>query len=109
MLCPRRQGIVGPFKLPEQDEWRDGKCSFCGSVSPEAFMAAAESGVELGPTDKSYKAYVGGSDKFYFQHLDEAAKRRFVDLLNARSLNIGHPGHFYVAPFFVVFGAPQGG
>lgn len=40
--------------------------------------------------------------KFYFQHLDEAGARKFVDLLNAKKLNIGYPGHFYVRPYFCV-------
>lgn len=39
--------------------------------------------------------------KFYFQHLSEAEMQRFVDLFNARKLNIGFPGHFYVEPFFM--------
>jgi hypothetical protein len=40
------------------------------------------------------------SDKFYFQHLSADERRRFVELLNARALNIGYPGHFYRLPFF---------
>lgn len=103
MLCPRRDEMVGPFKLPEQDEWRDGRCSFCGSIAPDMFLTVAEMGAELGPTDKDYKVYVEGAEhrKFYFQHLDEAGKRHFVELLNAKKLNIGSPGHFYVLPFFM--------
>lgn len=106
MFCPRRSEVPSTFKLPEQDEWRDGRCSFCGSLSPEKFFAAIEAGVELGPTDKNYKVYVdfgahGSSGKFYFQHLDEAQKRHFVELLNAKTLTIGYPGHFDVQPFFV--------
>jgi hypothetical protein len=68
-------------------------------VSPEAFMAAAESGAQLGPSDKNFKVYVA-SGKFYFQHLDEPQRGRFIELLNAGSLNIGYPGRFYVTPFF---------
>ncbi len=40
--------------------------------------------------------------KFYFPHLDEAQKRQFVELLNAKRLTIGSPGHFYRLPFFAV-------
>ncbi len=40
--------------------------------------------------------------KFYFQHLDEAGKRRFIELLNNKALNVDTPGHFYVLPFFCV-------
>lgn len=38
--------------------------------------------------------------KFYFQHLDKAQRTRFIDLLNAKKLVIGYPGHFYRLPFF---------
>jgi hypothetical protein len=40
--------------------------------------------------------------KFYFQHLDEVGKHRFIELLNAKALNVGAPGHFYRLPFFCV-------
>lgn len=39
--------------------------------------------------------------KFYFQHLDDAEAQRFVDLYNAKKMNIGYPGHFYRLPFFM--------
>jgi hypothetical protein len=41
-------------------------------------------------------------DKFYFQHLSDADKHRFVDLLNAGRFNLGAPGYFYVRPYFVI-------
>lgn len=41
-------------------------------------------------------------DKFYFQHLSEDERKRFVELMNAKTLSIGYPGHFYRLPFFVV-------
>jgi hypothetical protein len=68
-------------------------------------MAQTKDGVEIGPTDKNYKAYVKGADgqhegKFYFQHLTDAQKDEFIGLLNARLVNVGYPGHFYVLPFF---------
>ena len=39
--------------------------------------------------------------KFYFQHFSEAQCRRFIELLNAKKLNIGEPGYFYRRPFFI--------
>lgn len=142
-------------------------CSYCGSISQDAFFAAIEDGAEIGPTDKSYKVYVemanpdpdamrvvAGSSgdenpgygdyckrerdltpeeadlahrcgwgtlrdlatsdhwicfgpsgpvkhgKFYFQHLDDAGKDRFIELHNAKKIKIGYPGHFYTPPFF---------
>lgn len=39
--------------------WRDDEtCSYCGSISPDAFFRAIDEGCELGPTDKDYKVYV---------------------------------------------------
>lgn len=41
--------------------------------------------------------------KFYFQHLSPEQQQRFIDMLNAKTMNIGYPGHFYVRPFFVSY------
>jgi hypothetical protein len=59
--CPRRsEGFMG--RMEGNDWWgiRDGHkaCSYCGSCSPDEFFAAIEAGAEVGPTDKSYKAYI---------------------------------------------------
>lgn len=58
-VCPRRREVFSPADHTE-DHWREGNtCSFCGSLNPDEFMAALESGdVELGATDKEYKVYV---------------------------------------------------
>lgn len=147
-----------------EDAYRDDKtCPYCGSLSPDAFMENVELGVEIGPTDKNYKAYLDepnehvgepcidgsanfaqvGDDwvrvspdnidtlpklgpyggtygvrigdhvhiskcpamkprKFYFQHLSLEQKKRFVELLNQKKVNIGYPGRFYVLPYFCV-------
>lgn len=39
--------------------------------------------------------------KFYFQHLSEEQKRRFVELLNAKKLRLNYPGRFYRLPYFI--------
>lgn len=80
-------------------------CSFCGSAHPNDFMQACRDGVEIGPTDKSYKVYIGNHDgKFYFQHLSEEQRKEFFELYRDRKLNIGFPGDFYTLPFFIVRG-----
>jgi hypothetical protein len=38
--------------------------------------------------------------KFYFQHFSIEDRKRFIDLLNAKKINIGSPGYFYRLPFF---------
>jgi hypothetical protein len=74
--CPRRvqDGMDredSPFRHSGSglDEWRDDRaglvnqprgCSYCGSLPPEDFMEAVRAGLEVGPTDKSYKFYVKG-------------------------------------------------
>lgn len=111
-LCPRRAELGNPsvFNLPTDDAWREENlkrtCSYCGSLHPDEFMARAEAGEELVPTDKDYKVYVGAArDKFYFQHLSTEQKQRFVDLLNSKRFTIGYPGSFYALPFFIKRGA----
>lgn len=68
--CPRRMGEYGPWERAEgQDAWTTGhgvvgqdavglSCSFCGSLQPDRFMELVREGWEVGPTDKSYKAYL---------------------------------------------------
>lgn len=112
-FCPRAVenggGPNSPFNSPYNGEmtWReDDTCSYCGSLNPATFMARLEAGdVELTPTDKNYKVYADGAglrghSKFYFQHLNEEQKQRFIELYNERKLKMAYPGHFYVLPFF---------
>ncbi|MEA3042986.1 MAG: hypothetical protein QOH47_824 [Sphingomonadales bacterium] len=86
--------------------WRDDRtCSYCGSLHPDDFMEQVEAGAELIPTDKRYKVYIRsaerGQQKFYFEHLDNAQRDRFLELLNAAGLKLALPGFFYVLPFFI--------
>lgn len=109
--CPRRlEGLYNQH--PKEGELldtyieRDGKrvCNYCGSMHQDDFMKKVEEGVEVGPTDKNYKAYVGkGEGKFYYQHLSKEQRGRFIELINQRKMNIGMPGHFYVLPFFITY------
>lgn len=85
----------------EDDSDPNGNCSYCGSLLPDEFMHRARLGTELEPTDKNYKVYLGDGRKFYFQHLSEAQKQEFFQLFSAKKLTVGHPGHFYVLPFFI--------
>ncbi len=61
-ICPRRGEAPPMAKLPEGDTWmmRHGlrRCSYCGSMHPDDVMAALKAGRKIGPTDKSYKAYL---------------------------------------------------
>lgn len=41
--------------------------------------------------------------KFYFEHLSEAQRRRFIELLNEKKLFFDYPGRFYRLPFFCSF------
>lgn len=116
MLCPRREEaphLASMFPGPDRYRRRGGlvgqkrACSYCGSMPPDAFMAALREGAEIEPTDKSYKAYLttasGERGKFYYQHLSEEQRHEFLALLNERPRRfaIGYPGHFYVLPFFL--------
>lgn len=68
--CPRRMYDMGPWEREEgKDTWSLGhgpaaqdalgtSCSFCGSLHPERFMELVRDGWIVGPTDKSYKAYL---------------------------------------------------
>lgn len=90
---------------PDSYREREGHmvCSYCGSLHEDDFWQCVDAGEELGPTDKSYKVYVGRSKKFYFKHLSESGMHKFVEYYNAQRLKIGFPGHFYTTPFFIMF------
>lgn len=106
--CGRRNDMYAVDRNPEVlDTWRtNGTCSYCGSLSSDEFFKRIEGGEEVGPTDKNYKAYIGGSGKFYFQHFNEKDKLKFVDLYNLKKMKVGYPGYFYVKPFFTYLIAP---
>lgn len=102
--CPRRSENPPLPNYPDLDEWHDRggikTCSYCGSMSPDDFLDAVRKGVEITPTDKSYKAYVPGTGKFYFQHLSPEQRETFIELYNDKTMKLGYPGHFYTRPFF---------
>lgn len=59
--CGRYNEEVGPdspFTFGKPYLRPDGTCSYCGSITEEAFFAAVEAGYAITPTDKNYKAYV---------------------------------------------------
>ncbi len=101
MECPRRREVLHQITQPP-DIWREDRtCSFCGSLDPVLVLEKLEEGLEIEPTDKNYKAYLRGTGKVYYQHFSEEQCRKFIDLLNAKKLNVAYPGHFYVLPFFI--------
>lgn len=69
--CPRRMDELGPQAREEGlDSWVSGgglagqgsmgrSCSYCGSLEPDRFMELVRDGWVVGPTDKSYKVYLG--------------------------------------------------
>lgn len=66
--CPRRRESHLSSQFPGPDTWtsraglvgQPSGCSYCGSMNPDDFMEAVRSGLEIEPTDKSYKLYVNG-------------------------------------------------
>lgn len=61
------------------------------NFSDEGF---ADQWFQLAPNGPSIHA------KFYFQHLSPEQRAKFIELHNAKKLNIGEPGYFYSTPFF---------
>jgi hypothetical protein len=88
----------------EENEWlSDNTCSYCGSLNPETFLREIEAGSTITPTDKNYKAYLNtssGRRKFYFEHLSDEQKAKFVQLCNDKKLKFEYPGYFYILPYF---------
>jgi hypothetical protein len=99
--CPRRLSDLGPWERDENlDTWdireqmheglRARHCSFCGSLHPDDFMALVKDGWIVGPTDKSYKAYLGKP------RTDEEIAQRKIDFMvgnTAKALVKGTKDH----------------
>lgn len=104
--CPRRNEIggLGTPTVGFYDGWRgDDTCSYCGSLEPQLFMDRLEAGDKLIPTDKNYKAYLEpGHQTFYYQHLTQEHRERFINLVNNQCITFGEPGYLYVLPYFCV-------
>lgn len=68
MWCPRRDDnhmLHSPLLVGrEEDAWMPDEdsrlttCSYCGSLSEDELFHAIDTGVKLGPTDKTYKVYL---------------------------------------------------
>ena len=106
VTCPR-QGESFRGTDPQAFWEKDRTCSYCGSLSEDLFFEQIEKGAKIGPTDKSYKVYIDlidhdvrGAGKFYFQHLSDEGRDKFIQLHNANKITIGYHGYFYVMPFF---------
>lgn len=111
--CPRRKDdeqVPKDGKL--HDFWRvyatgaPATCCYCGSINADVFMSMVEDQrVTLTPTDDSQKVYVDGeglqSAKFYFEHMSDAQRRRFIELYNERKLRFYQAQPFYVLPYFM--------
>lgn len=96
--CPRRMQELGPWPRDAgPDTWATGRglggrdasgpsCSFCGSLDPDRFMELVRDGWIVGPTDKSYKAYL---DKPATEEEKQRKKRNWLagDLAEAIKLS----------------------
>lgn len=109
VFCPRALedggGPNSSWEYPLNGEliWRpDSTCSYCGSLSEEKFFEFLEKQMSVVPTDKNYKARFRSGEKFYFQHLSEDGRQKFVRLLNQKKILFDFPGYFYVLPFFLM-------
>lgn len=93
-----------PFKQTYRDCYEkdeQGRMKF-KTVEGGQRIAAIKEPVCHGPDDcKHWVTREIDHAKFYFQHLDDAGKERFVQMLNDKKLNIGYPGYFYRMPYFV--------
>lgn len=80
----------------EKDGWLEVTADNVDSLPKGGLRAEIGHWVLIEPTAATKQ------DKFYFQHLTVDERKRFVDLLNAKVLNVGYPGRFYRLPFFCV-------
>ena len=86
---------------------QDPACEMSDADRDDAKRYAA--GEELDPMDQRHWKWTTREVqevKFYFEHLNEEQKKRFVELLNAKKITLNYPGYFYRTPFFIRYGEP---
>lgn len=72
------------------------------SIPADEVLRRLSKGDLLTPTDKSYKAYIGENhEKFYFDEWTITQQDQFIDLVDSGKVNIAHPGHLFITPFFM--------
>jgi hypothetical protein len=84
---------VAPHK-PDGDGWIEVTADNIESLPKADWRDLLGKWVRVSPKSATRR------DKFYFQHLNEDERKRFIELLNAKALKIGDPGYFYRLPFF---------
>lgn len=110
-LCPMRDPSTAGC-LPKEDHWEqqngETRCSYCGSLRPDVFMARVTGGAQLIPTERSDKTYLrrgggsaSGQSRFYWAHLSEEHKRMFISMVDAGQVTFAKPGHFLAYPYFM--------
>ncbi|MFI8535348.1 hypothetical protein ACIGMX_34525 [Streptomyces aquilus] len=93
--CPRRMHEAGPWEhAADLDAWTTGhgvagqdsiglSCSFCGSLHPDRFLELVREGWIVGPTDKSYKAYL---DRPATEEDQRARKERWLETAQGQAV-----------------------
>lgn len=88
---------TGPKRLSVRSEaWKHHDVYSLAVAGEETYVA---DGIV---THNCYVGLAGASSvgKFYYQHLSDEQRARFIELVNDGTMKIGYPGHFYVLPFF---------
>lgn len=85
-----------PGASPVYGEYQQIKDVDLSNVDTGGWMTLdPESWIQLAPVGNRRHS------KFYFEHLSDAQKLRFIELLNEKKLRLEYPGYFYRLPFFV--------
>lgn len=90
-ICPRSIAEGRPFNAKWEVSGGERRCSYDGSMHPDAFMEYVKAGKTVGSTDKSYKFYAqdDGFQKFYTHHLSNEQGFEFWELWQAAQINFG--------------------
>ena len=116
--CPRfaRSILPGPGFVPSWSA-EDGRCTFCGSIQPDALFEAIVNDAEIYSANKNNKVFIRfvefdpdtglrkavdePEEIFQFEHFVVEERERFVQLLNAGDIRFGYPGYLLTQPYFV--------
>lgn len=79
---------------PEEEGWMRGT-EIPPDVDTSGWGDLSESWVKL--IQRGSKK----TEKFYFEHLSEEQRKRFINMLNNKQISLAYPGHFYNLPFFI--------
>lgn len=105
ITCPKRLSFSSHWSKHRvlHDYWTDAnKCSCCGGLHPSEALRQMRKGIEIIPTEKSYKILLGlNQTPVYFFHFDLKHQEQFKGLFAEHKLRFAYSSVMFQPPLFM--------